>query len=151
MPASADMTKLGDITGCANFPGLRYRWPDSCIVPSTTHVQGHTLADSKLTHERSLALLHKLATDDGFRSRYEQNPAAALAELGVPQELIDGLPASSKAPLKLAPRPTFADALEHFRRGVAEVYLCQSVPQVSLSISAQSTGKDPVKIPFADS
>ena len=62
------------------------------------------MADSKLSREHSLALLHKLATDDGFRSRYEQKPAAALAELGVPHETIVNLKASCLAAQTLANR-----------------------------------------------
>lgn len=106
------------------------------------------MADSKLSREHSLALLHKLANDDGFRTRYEHSPAAALAELGVPQALIDGLSAGSKAPTRLAPKTSFATALEHYHQNVAEVCLCQAVPMVSLSIGAQAGGA-PASIPFA--
>jgi putative modified peptide len=72
------------------------------------------MADSKLSREHSLALLHKLATDDGFRSRYEQKPAAALAELGVPHETIVNLKASCLVPATLASK-------EHFRASHAEL------------------------------
>lgn len=72
------------------------------------------MADSKLSREHSLALLHKLANDDGFRSRYEQKPAAALAELGVPLETIVNLKASCLAALRLA-------ETEHFKRAHAEL------------------------------
>lgn len=109
------------------------------------------MTDSKLSREHSLALLHKLATDDGFRSRYERKPAAALAELGVHQELIDSFSASSKRPIKLAPRTAFADALRHLRSDAAEVCLCQAAPQISLSVSARPDDKDSVKVPFASS
>jgi putative modified peptide len=68
------------------------------------------MADSTLSREHSLALLHKLATDDGFRSRYEQKPAAALAELGVPHETIVNLKASCLAPITLADKAHFAEA-----------------------------------------
>jgi putative modified peptide len=110
--------------------------------------RGTTMADSKLSREHSLALLHKLATDDGFRSRYEQKAATALAELGVPQELIDSLPATSVAPMKLAPHKAFADAVEQLKRGQAEVYLCQLPPQIGLWPGA-TTKK--IKVPFAAS
>lgn len=109
------------------------------------------MADSQLSREHSLALLHKLSTDDDFRNRFEQKPAAALAEVGVPQDLIDGLPAASTAPMKLAPRETFANALEHFKRGAAEVALCQSAPQIGLSIGPQADTTGGTQIPFAAS
>src|SRR6185312_13659689 len=70
--------------------------------------RGTTMADSKLSREHSLALLHKLANDDGFRSRYEQKPAAALAELGVPHETIANLKGSCLAPASLANKDHFA-------------------------------------------
>jgi putative modified peptide len=106
------------------------------------------MADSKLSREHSLALLHKLANDDGFRSRYEHKPAAALAELGVPQELIDSLPATSVAPMKLAPHHAFANAVEQLKHGQAEVYLCQLPPQIGLWPGA-ATKK--INVPFAAS
>ena len=70
--------------------------------------------NASLSREHSLALLHKLATDDGFRSRYEQKPAAALVELGVPHETIVNLKASCLAPTSLANK-------EHFRASHAEL------------------------------
>lgn len=106
------------------------------------------MPDSKLSREHSLALLQKLATDDAFRNRYEVNPATALAEVGVPQDVIDALHAASKSPLRLAPKTAFAAALEHYRQGVAEVCLCQITPQVKLSIGA-TAGGTPATIPFA--
>ncbi|HET7221763.1 MAG TPA: NHLP-related RiPP peptide [Rhodanobacteraceae bacterium] len=72
------------------------------------------MADSKLSREHSLALLHKLANDDGFRSRYEQKPAAALAELGVPHETIVNLKGACLAPTSLADK-------SHFTRAHAEL------------------------------
>lgn len=68
------------------------------------------MADSKLSREHSLALLHKLATDDGFRSRYEGKPAAALVELGVSLETIVNLKASCLAPTTLADKNHFVQA-----------------------------------------
>jgi putative modified peptide len=106
---------------------------------------------ASLSREHSLALLQKLATDDGFRSRFEQKPAAALAELGVPQALIDSLPATSTAPMKLASREAFTRALEHFKLSEAEVLLCQSAPQVAISLGPQKDPAGDTKIPFAAS
>lgn len=68
------------------------------------------MADSSLSREHSLALLQKLSTDDGFRSRFEEKPAAALAELGVPHDTIVNLKASCLASNKLADKQTLASA-----------------------------------------
>jgi putative modified peptide len=103
--------------------------------------------DTKLSREHSLTLLHKLAADDDFRSRFEQKPAVALAELGVSQELIDSLPATSVAPMKLAPHHVFADAAEQLKRGQVEVCLCQLPPQIGLWPELADTKK--INVPFA--
>jgi len=66
--------------------------------------------NASLSREHSLALLHKLATDDGYRSRYEQKPAAALTELGVSLETIVNLKASCLAQITLADKAHFVEA-----------------------------------------
>ncbi len=55
-----------------------------------------------LSKQQGLALLAKLASDDAFRTRFEINPAQALAELGVHQEVILGLRPSCVVPRRLA-------------------------------------------------
>ncbi len=90
------------------------------------------MAVSKLTHEHSLALLHKLATDDGFRSRYEQSPAAALAELGVPQETIANLKASCRQPTTLAAKSHFADAHKALSQAAADACVGMFIPTIKL-------------------
>jgi len=62
------------------------------------------MADSTLTKEHGLALLHKLAHDDAFRSHFEQKPAEALLNLGVPADLICRLPGKCLCHGKLAPK-----------------------------------------------
>jgi putative modified peptide len=68
------------------------------------------MANSRLTHEHSLALLHKLATDDDYRRRFEENPAAALAELGTPAETVANFMASCVTSDQLASKEKFAAA-----------------------------------------
>jgi len=94
------------------------------------------MADSKLSREHSLALLHKLANDDGFRSRYEQKPAAALAELGVPHETIVNLNGSCLAPTKLADKPHFQTAHEHLSAAAADESLTMIIPTVKLNFGS---------------
>ena len=92
------------------------------------------MADSTLSREHSLALLHKLANDDGFRSRYEQKPAAALAELGVPHETIVNLKGSCLAPTSLAEKSHFADAHRDLSSATAENCLQMSSPNSKLDL-----------------
>lgn len=90
------------------------------------------MTDSSLSREHSLALLHKLATDDGFRSRYEQKPAAALAELGVPHETIVNLKASCLAPANLASKEHFQAAHEKWATVATDQCLMMTWPNVKL-------------------
>lgn len=94
------------------------------------------MADSKLSREHSLALLHKLANDDGFRSRYEQKPAAALAELGVPHETIVNLKASCLAPTNLADKAHFASAHTELTNAAAESCLMMITPNAQLNVGS---------------
>lgn len=90
------------------------------------------MADSTLTNEHSLALLHRLATDDAFRSRYEQKPAAALAEIGVPLETIVNLKASCLAPVSLAGKAYFRAAHAQLATAVADQCLTMAWPTVKM-------------------
>ena len=96
------------------------------------------MADSKLSREHSLALLHKLATDDGFRSRYEEKPAAALAELGVPHETIVNLKASCLAPTSLADKGHFQAAHARLTAAAADQCVGMIVPTVRMDFGSGS-------------
>lgn len=96
------------------------------------------MANSQLSREHSLALLHKLATDDGFRSRYEQNPAAALAELGVPQDTIANLKASCLAPTTLAGKGHFQAAHRQLQDAAADVCIGMAIPDARLDFGAKA-------------
>ena len=92
--------------------------------------------DEKLSREHSLALLRKLATDDDFRSRYEQKPAAALAELGVPLQTIVNLKAACLASAALAEKGRFIQAYAELANGTADECLMMTPPQLKLDIGA---------------
>lgn len=95
------------------------------------------MADSKLSREHSLALLHKLATEDGYRSRYEQSPAVALAELGVPHETIVALKASCLIPTKLAEKFHFASAHRNLSNAAAKDCLTMILPNPQFDFGSQ--------------
>ncbi|HKT41240.1 MAG TPA: NHLP-related RiPP peptide [Rhodanobacteraceae bacterium] len=92
------------------------------------------MADSKLSREHSLVLLHKLATDDGFRSRYEQKPAATLADLGVPLDTIVNLKASCLAPATLAPKDHFVQAHTELAESAVESCVGMIPPMLKLDL-----------------
>lgn len=89
--------------------------------------------DVVLPNEYALVLLRKLADDDAFRSAYECNPIQALHDIGVPDRILDGLSAEHRAPLKLASKETFKEALYQLIDEAALVCICQVPPQVKLS------------------
>ncbi|HET9835907.1 MAG TPA: NHLP-related RiPP peptide [Rhodanobacteraceae bacterium] len=96
------------------------------------------MADSTLSREHSLALLHKLSNDDGFRSRFEQKPAAALAELGVPHETIINLKATCLAPTTLADKARLLQAHQELANATADVCVGMNIPTVGLDFGAKS-------------
>jgi putative modified peptide len=100
--------------------------------------RGTTMADSKLSREHSLALLHKLANDDGFRSRYEQKPAAALAELGVPHETIVNLKGSCLAPATLPNKEHFHAAHAQLATKAVNESLTMIWPSVKIDFGSSS-------------
>jgi putative modified peptide len=91
------------------------------------------MADTILNRDQSIVLLTKLSSDDGFRSRYERNPAAALAEF-VPADLLAQVPPENLKPVTLASKELFADALKQLRIDSAEVSLCKQAPTIRLNL-----------------
>ena len=87
---------------------------------------------ASLSREHSLALLHKLATDDGFRSRFEQGPVEALIELGVPHATIFCLKEECRMAKKLADKEVLADAWQQLCNAGAEVCIQMIIPSPSL-------------------
>jgi putative modified peptide len=68
------------------------------------------MSDASLTTAETLKLLLELATNDQFRQRYADKPAAALIELGIPHETVVNLPAACLAACKLASKDEFKEA-----------------------------------------
>ncbi len=93
--------------------------------------------NAKLSREHSLFLLHKLATDDNFRSRYEQKPAAALAELGVPLETIVNLKPACLAPVNLADKGYFQAAYAQLAAASANECLAMIWPSVKMDFGSR--------------
>ena len=92
------------------------------------------MADSKLSREHSLALLHKLATDDGFRSRYEEKPAAALAEIGIPSEIVADFMASCVTSGQLVSKERFTEAHRQLLNAGADSCVQMLIPDPRLNL-----------------
>ena len=59
------------------------------------------MSDAALTNEQIAQILVELLTNAGFRARYEDKPAAALLEIGVPAATIANLPAACLLPQRI--------------------------------------------------
>ena len=95
------------------------------------------MADSSLSREHSLALLQKLSTDDSIRSRFEQKPVAALAELGVPHDTIVNLNASCLSSTTLADKGHFALAHQELTNAAADCCVGMIVPSVKMDFGSR--------------
>ena len=120
-------------------------------LAATHHVAATTSAkaDVSLTKDLAVALVRKLAVDDGFRLSYEANPAQALAAIGVSRDVIDRISPENLTPLKLADKQTFQEALELLRADAATICLCQIPPQIGIDVATPSRTKlAPLSVPF---
>lgn len=94
-------------------------------------MQGILVSDAALTIEQCRKLMHELATNDGFRRRYEDKPAAALIELGIPHEVVVNLKASCLVPKKLANKEIFQAANKALDDETAQRYASFSQPTLA--------------------
>jgi putative modified peptide len=90
------------------------------------------MADSSLSKEQGLALLKRLAQDDGFRAHYEQKPAEALHQLGVPAEQIVRLPGRCICPGKIASKQAMEQARQRLEANLDTAALSFVVPDPKL-------------------
>lgn len=90
------------------------------------------MSDATLTIEQCRKLIHELATNDEFRRRYEDKPAAALVELGIPFHVVVNLKASCLAPKRLGSKETFLAANEQLDENLIQVYGSFRVPAVGI-------------------
>lgn len=94
------------------------------------------MSDSALTNEQALALLYELATNDTFRARFQEKPAAALVELGIPHETVINLNAACLAPMRIASKSKFAEA--HRSLGTDAAAWCAQMVVPTLRIGVRS-------------
>jgi putative modified peptide len=90
------------------------------------------MSDATLTNAQCAMLIKELATNDEFRRRYEQKPAAALVELGVPYHTVMNLNPACLAPRQLADKETFQAAQEQLGTEATRHYLSMTVPKARI-------------------
>lgn len=91
------------------------------------------MAHATLTKAQGIALLKELTSNDAFRQRFSEKPAAALLELGVPPETIVNLDPACLAPVTdLADAETLGDAANTLAKEGAHACLTMWVPTLKL-------------------
>jgi putative modified peptide len=90
------------------------------------------VADPKISKHHMLSLLDKLSSDDGFRSRFEQDPKSALSEAGIPAEHVATFPAEHVAPRVLPDKDFFVAERDRVENDIAAEYMCMIVPSSKL-------------------
>lgn len=86
----------------------------------------------RLPQEQGTELIRRLARDDGFRDRFEKDPAAAMAELGIAADVIDSLDSKCLASKNLAPKEAFAALLDDVNGEAFQSAMEMQTPQARL-------------------
>lgn len=86
------------------------------------------MAKPTVSKHHMLGLLKKLASDDGFRARFEKDPKSALTEAGIPAAIVSALPAEQLQPGKLADKRVFETEHQRVTNDLAEECMCMIVP-----------------------
>jgi len=91
------------------------------------------MTDAALTKKQGITLLQELISNDAFRRRFTEKPAAALLELGIPAETIVNLSPSCLAPSHgLADAKVLQEALDTLAKDGAHDCLSMWVPNIKL-------------------
>ena len=91
------------------------------------------MAGQNVSKAQMLDLLGRLAKDDAFRDRFEKNPSAALAEVGIAPNQIAGFPEDHTQPGKLAPKTIFETARKRLAEQAGDECFCMIAPGLRLS------------------
>lgn len=86
----------------------------------------------KLPQEQGTELIRRLARDDDFRARFEKDPAAALAELGIGSGVTGSLDSKCLAAKSLAPKEAFATLLDDVNGQAFQSAMEMRVPEAQL-------------------
>lgn len=90
------------------------------------------MSNATLTTEQVRQMVHQFATNDEFRNLFEKTPAKALAQLGIPDDVIAGLGSKCLEPCLLGPKGAFQAASEKLDDASAQVFASFMVPMARL-------------------
>jgi putative modified peptide len=85
-----------------------------------------------LSKVQGMALLSRLVNDEQFRARFEQAPAAAFAEIGIPAEQISTLKDICLAPRSLASRQVLEASRQRLAAEVDTSVLALMIPTLKI-------------------
>lgn len=88
---------------------------------------------ASLTKEQGLALVKRLAEDDGFRALFETDIMAALSQLGIDADLGGKLSTlDPKCACVLGSKAHFASILRDLDESKAQLTMSMTVPQLAI-------------------
>lgn len=85
-----------------------------------------------LTRDEPLKLYIELSANDQFRELYENNPKAALVEIGISESTLAAMSAICFLPSRLAPKEEFKKAYERINDEIARVGSSMAIPSLKL-------------------
>jgi putative modified peptide len=88
---------------------------------------------ASLTEEQGLALVKRLAEDDGFRTLFEKDRTTALKAIGLSHDLVHSLAEKCVEPCQLADKETFASVLSDTGSEALKAAMSMEIPRISLS------------------
>jgi len=99
------------------------------------------MSGTRLPKEHELNLLKKLSSDDAYRARFENSPADALKEIGVPDSTVSSLDPASLKPGQLADKSAIADAHSKLDQQSLLGHACMVFPMLRLNYGGGSPDK----------
>lgn len=90
------------------------------------------MAKTSLPKDQGMSLLRKLATDDGFRTRFEADPRSAMLEVGISPETISELKASCCDSKKIADKTAFEKLLAEMESEATIAAMSMHTPNIKL-------------------
>lgn len=90
------------------------------------------MSNTTLTTAQVRQMVHQFATNDEFRSLFEESPAKALVQLGISDEIIANLHSKCLKPCQLGSKATFQAASEKLDDESAQVFASFMVPMARL-------------------
>jgi putative modified peptide len=90
------------------------------------------MSDSALTIEQASKLLRELKSNAAFAARYQDKPAAAMLEIGIPATTIANLPAACLARCGLDLK-NVAETLSILEKGAVTQAQSMTIPTVRLT------------------